>query len=114
MKVKSLFLFAVFLVSVFLLISCKQATVVQGTSKETIPAASAQSSEGNITTSRETTTATTGSQGFHFPNTDDVENRFTIQDAFPGLKFNRPLDFQNAGDGSGRDFVVEQGGEYIL
>ena len=44
-----------------------------------------------------------------------VENRFTIQDAFPGLKFKRPLDFQNAGDGSDRVFVVEQGGQiYVI
>ena len=119
MKVKSLFLLTVFLVSVFLLISCKQTTVMQGTSIETTSAVtamttSAQSSEGNTTTSGETTAAT-GSQGFHFPIASDVENRFTIQDAFPGLKFKRPLDFQNAGDGSGRVFVVEQGGRiYVI
>jgi glucose/arabinose dehydrogenase len=115
MKVKIFFLLAVFLVSIFLLISCKQTTVVQGTSKETVPATSAQSSEGITTTSGETATIITGSQGFHFPNASDVENRFTIQDAFVGLKFNRPLDFQNAGDGSGRVFIVEQGGQiYVI
>ncbi len=119
MKVKFIFLLTVFLVSVFLLISCKQTAVIQGASKETTSAVtamttSAQSSEGNTTTSGETTAAT-GSQGFHFPIASDVENRFTIQDAFPGLKFKRPLDFQNAGDGSGRVFIVEQGGQiYVI
>jgi glucose/arabinose dehydrogenase len=115
MKVKLLFLLTVFLISVFFLISCKQITAVQGTSKETVKDTSSQSSEGNTTNPGETTTGTTGSQSFHFPNTNDVENRFTIQDAFPGLKFNRPLGFQNAGDGSSRVFVVDQGGQiYVI
>jgi glucose/arabinose dehydrogenase len=119
MKVKFIFLLTVFLVSVFLLISCKQTAVIQSASIETTSAVTAmstpaQSSEGNTTTSGETTAAT-GSQGFHFPIASDVENRFTIQDAFPGLKFKRPLDFQNAGDGSGRVFIVEQGGQiYVI
>ena len=119
MKVKFIFLLTVFLVSVFLLISCKQTAVIQSASIETTSAVTAmttpaQSSEGNTTTSGETTAAT-GSQGFHFPIASDVENRFTIQDAFPGLKFKRPLDFQNAGDGSGWVFIVEQGGQiYVI
>jgi glucose/arabinose dehydrogenase len=119
MKVKFISLLTVFLVSVFLLISCKQTAVIQSVSIETTSGVTAmttpaQSSEGNTTTSGETTAAT-GSQGFHFPIAIDVENRFTIQDAFPGLKFKRPLDFQNAGDGSGRVFIVEQGGQiYVI
>jgi glucose/arabinose dehydrogenase len=114
MKVKFLFLLTVFLVSVFLLISCKQKIVVQDTSKETIPATSAQSSEGNTTNSAETTT-TIDSNVFRFPNASEVEKRFTIQDVFPGLKFKRPLELQKAGDGSGRVFVVEQGGQiYVI
>jgi len=121
MKIKTLFFFllAVFLVSVFLLISCKQTAVMQSASLETTSAVTAkttfaQSSAVNATNSEETTAAA-GSQGFHFPNASEVENRFTIQDAFPGLQFKRPLDFQNAGDGSGRVFVVEQGGQiYVI
>jgi len=49
-----------------------------------------------------------------FPETEEIENRFTIQDAFPGKFFNRPLDLQNAGDGSGRLFVLEQGGRIYV
>ena len=45
-----------------------------------------------------------------FPEAEEVENRFTSQDAFQGITFTRPLDLQNAGDGSGRLFIVEQGG----
>lgn len=48
--------------------------------------------------------------GSLFPEADEVENRFTFQDAFQGVTFTRPLDLQNAGDGSGRLFIVEQGG----
>ncbi len=33
-----------------------------------------------------------------------------LVDAFPDLSFQRPVDFQSASDGSGRVFVVEQGG----
>ena len=50
-----------------------------------------------------------------FPEASQVENRFTLEEAFPGVTFDRPLDLQNAGDGSGRIFVVEQGGKiYVL
>lgn len=45
-----------------------------------------------------------------FPEAEEVENHFTLQDAFQGITFTRPLDLQNTGDGSGRLFVVEQGG----
>ena len=36
--------------------------------------------------------------------------QFTLQNAFPNLTFNNPVDLQNAGDGTDRIFVVEQGG----
>ena len=35
---------------------------------------------------------------------------YTVEAAFPNLSFNNPLDLQHPGDGSGRLFVVEQGG----
>lgn len=35
---------------------------------------------------------------------------FGIEEAFPGTIFERPVDFQNAGDGTNRVFVVEQKG----
>jgi Glucose / Sorbosone dehydrogenase len=35
---------------------------------------------------------------------------FGLQDAFPGITFDRPVDFQNAGDGTNRVFLVEQKG----
>jgi len=37
-----------------------------------------------------------------------------LVDAFPGLTFNSPVDIQNAGDGSGRLFVVEQSGVIMV
>lgn len=40
----------------------------------------------------------------------DAENSFWVKEAFEGIVFTRPLDIQNAGDGSGRIFVVEQRG----
>jgi hypothetical protein len=35
---------------------------------------------------------------------------FGLEEAFPGTVFDRPVDFQNAGDGTNRVFVVEQKG----
>ena len=43
-------------------------------------------------------------------NGGDPRTEITAINAFPELNFLRPLDIQNAGDGSGRLFVVEQGG----
>ncbi len=37
-------------------------------------------------------------------------SQFELEIAFPNLSFNRPVDLQNAGDGSDRIFVVEQRG----
>jgi len=44
----------------------------------------------------------------------DMENSFTITNAFPNISFDRPLEFQNAGDGSGRIFIVEQSGRIFM
>ena len=35
---------------------------------------------------------------------------FELIEAFPNLSFNRPVDLQNAGDGTNRVFVAEQRG----
>lgn len=43
-----------------------------------------------------------------------VAKSYEVEDAFPDLTFNRPLDLQNAGDSSGRLFVVEQPGRIYL
>ena len=40
--------------------------------------------------------------------------QFTVEAAFPKLSFNRPVDLQHAGDGSGRLFVVEQAGRILV
>ena len=39
-----------------------------------------------------------------------AQAQFQLEEAFPNLSFNRPVDLQHAGDGSGRLFVVEQEG----
>ncbi len=47
-------------------------------------------------------------------NTDSPPDKapaaYKISNAYPALSFTRPVDFQHAGDGSGRVFVVEQRG----
>jgi len=91
--------------------------VVQSTSIETTleMTPTTTSSQSSNTINLGGTTATIDSNVFRFPNASEVENRFTIQDAFPGLKFKRPLGLQNTGDGSGRVFVVEQDGRiYVI
>ena len=49
-----------------------------------------------------------------FPDPDENDNgdvaEGSVVEAFPNLSFQRPLDIQNAGDGSDRIFVVEQRG----
>jgi hypothetical protein len=40
----------------------------------------------------------------------DQNGPLTIEEAFPGLSFTRPVDFQHAGDNSNRIFIVEQRG----
>ncbi len=40
-----------------------------------------------------------------------LENKFILTDAFPGLSFERPLELQNAGNGSGQIYIVEQSGK---
>ena len=39
-----------------------------------------------------------------------AQAQYPIDNAFPGIDFSRPVDIQNAGDGSDRLFVVEQAG----
>lgn len=43
---------------------------------------------------------------------EDIQNKgpLVLKEAFPGLSFTRPVDFQHAGDDSDRVFVVEQRG----
>jgi len=40
----------------------------------------------------------------------NVSAQFSLENAFPNLTFNDPLDLQNSGDGTNRIFVVEQAG----
>lgn len=40
----------------------------------------------------------------------EIENQFSLTNAFPSLIFDRPLDIQNSGDSTNRLFVVEQKG----
>ena len=44
----------------------------------------------------------------------ELENSFVIANAFPGITFKRPLEFQDAGDGSGRIFIAEQSGRIFV
>ena len=117
MKVKFFFFLPIILIVASLFISCGQTAVVQSTSTGTTSevAAMTTSAQSSNSTNSGETVATIAPNVFHFPNASEIENRFTVQDAFPGLKFKRPLDIQNAGDGSGRVFVVEQDGRiYVI
>ena len=40
----------------------------------------------------------------------EIENQFTLTNAFSGLIFDKPVDIQNPADGSNRLFIVEQKG----
>jgi len=40
----------------------------------------------------------------------NVSAQFSLENAFPNLSFNDPLDLQNSGDGTNRIFIVEQAG----
>ncbi len=51
---------------------------------------------------------------FDLSRLGELENSFNVRDAFPDASFERPLDLQNAGDSSGRVFVVEQGGRIFV
>jgi len=44
------------------------------------------------------------------PPDPGIENQFSLVNAFTNISFDRPLDIQNAGDGTNRLFVVEQSG----
>jgi len=92
-------------------ISCRQAATQETmtTTSVTTTASMPDSTETKNTSGGLITTSTV-SQSFKFPNASDAENRFGVQDAFPGLQFNKPLALENAKDGSGRIFVVEQDG----
>ena len=103
-------LLLVSLLIIFMFSSCKPGPVqeeeVQGT-----PAAEEEKEEAPADGEEEEAVSDTE---LPFPEADEVENRFMVQEAFPGITFNRPLDLQNAGDGSGRLFVVEQGGRIYV
>jgi hypothetical protein len=92
MKCKDFCLFSALLIVMLLSISCKQ-TVTQEIVPTTsaITTATVQSSSENKTNSDALTTISTSSLGFKFPNASNVENRFGVQDAFPGLQFSRLL-----------------------
>ncbi len=51
---------------------------------------------------------------YNVPEAEDIELRFIAEEVFQWAAFNRPLLVQNAGDGSGRLFVVEQAGVIYL
>jgi glucose/arabinose dehydrogenase len=42
--------------------------------------------------------------------TSNVSAQFMLEDAFPNLSFNDPIDLQNSGDGTNRIFVAERAG----
>ena len=59
-------------------------------------------------------TETDGSKEQDFVDLDllrQLEEKFILEDAFSGISFEKPVDLQNANDGSGRLFIVEQAGK---
>jgi glucose/arabinose dehydrogenase len=47
---------------------------------------------------------------FSFLISSNINAQFNVENAFPNLTFNDPLDLQNSGDGTNRIFVVERAG----
>jgi glucose/arabinose dehydrogenase len=70
----------------------------------------ASTNKTSVTGSGETIKST----GLDLKKLQGLENSFTVTNAFPNISLKRPLEFQNAGDGSGRIFIVEQGGKIFI
>ena len=109
-QVKEIMISSVLLFALFLLISCsKTPQDIQDDSGEVLQ----EKETASIDKGEET--ADSGESSFYIPKASEVENQFTVLDAFPNLSFTEPLDFQNTGDGSGRIFLVERRGYiYVL
>jgi glucose/arabinose dehydrogenase len=115
MKKKYLFLTILILLIFLFLVSCSR---IQGKPVITTVLSSGETSSNQESTTAPTDkTSVTGSKetikntGLNLKKLQDLKNSFTVSNAFPSLTFKRPLELQNAGDGSGYIFIVEQGGK---
>src|SRR5450830_571583 len=118
MKKKYLFLTVSILLILLFLMSCSRiqekpvitAGLSLGETSASQESITASTDETSLTGSEETIKST----GLNLKKLQGLENSFTVTNAFPNISFKRPLEFQNAGDGSGRIFIVEQGGKIFV
>lgn len=115
----SVFIALVSIISVsLLLISClrtqEKPDITSGPSLEETAESQAETADSTDETTATEPEETTQNTGFDLDKLKDMEDSFTVTDAFPGISFERPLEFQNADDGSGRVFIVEQGGRIFI
>ena len=118
MKKKYLFLSISIILILLFLTSCsriqEKPVITAGLSLEETSANQESTTASTDETSVTGSEATTESTGLNLKKLQGLENSFTVTNAFPGKSFKRPLEFQNASDGSGRIFIVEQGGKIFI
>ena len=118
MKKKYIFLSVSILSILLFLISCsriqEKPVITAGLSLEETSANQESTTALTDETSFAGSEETIKSTGLNLKKLQGLENSFAITNAFPNISFKRPLELQNAGDGSGRIFIVEQGGKIFV
>lgn len=95
----------------FLLSSCNPGDNDKPTVSDTAVTPSTESAASQtVKTTESSVSITEELPEITIPAMSDIEYRFKVSAAFPGIDFVRPLDLQNANDESARIFVVEQSG----
>jgi glucose/arabinose dehydrogenase len=122
MRIKNKYIFILIFIFSFLVVSCS--TVSNEINIPELQIESAEDNENNTEIGNEINDATgneedeaapkdKASQKPDMETLQQLEGDFGFVDMFPNLDFDRPLDLQTTGDGSGRIFIVEQSG-FIL
>ena len=118
MKKKYLFLSVLIILIFLFLTSCsriqEKPVITAGLTLEETSSNQESTAASTNETSVTGSEATIKSTGLNLKKLQSLENSFTATNAFPNISFKRPLEFQNAGDGSGRIFIVEQGGRIFV
>ncbi|MGM0367793.1 MAG: PQQ-dependent sugar dehydrogenase [Actinomycetota bacterium] len=100
----------VFFLVPFLISSCSQTTGQANEQNVTSEETAIQEQETAPSEPASNETEQKEEAGIDLETLQELENNFKVINAFPNLSFTQPLDFQIAGDGSGRMFIVEKSG----
>ena len=118
MKKKYLFLSISIILILLFLTSCsriqEKPVITAGLSLEETSANQESTTASTDETSVTGLEETIKGAGLNIKKLQSLENSFIVTNAFPDVSFKRPLEFQNAGDSSGRIFIVEQGGKIFI